>query len=96
MAKHSVNRLVRSCNLYENNPVFERISLEWVRRRRIARFSITPYQYEPRPTPENPRLRRWEIALREIKQQFVDRGLPMALTTWGASSLRSRWQTARL
>lgn len=79
MAKHSVNRLVRSCNLYENNPVFERISLEWVRRRRIARFSITPYQYEPRPTPENPRLRRWEIALREIKQQFADRGLPMAL-----------------
>ena len=79
MAKHSVNRLVRSCNLYENNPIFDRISLEWVRRRRIVRFAITPYLYEPRPTPQNPGLRRWEIGLREIKQQFVERDLPMSL-----------------
>ena len=79
MAKHAVNRLVRSCNLYENPPVVDRIALERVRRRRIVRFPITPYPFEPRPTEQNPRLRRWEMALREIERQFIERGLPLVL-----------------
>lgn len=79
MAKYAVDRLLRSCTVYENKPIFDRPALEHVRRRKIIRFPITPYYFEPRPTAEHPHLRQWEIALREIKQQFIERGLPLAL-----------------
>lgn len=79
MAKHSANRLLRSCDAYESHPKFDEPALESIRRRRILRFSITPYRFEGHPTPDNPLLYQWEQALREIKQQFVDLDLPMAL-----------------
>lgn len=79
MARHAVGRLMRSCDLYENPSVVDRIALERVRRRRIVRFPITPYPFEPRPTEQNPRLRRWKMALREIEHQFVGRRLPLVL-----------------
>lgn len=50
-----------------------------MRRRRIIRFPVTPYAFEPSPTQDNQRLRRWELALREIKQQFIERDIPLAL-----------------
>ena len=79
IAQHAVDRLLRSCDMYENPPEFEQPRLVHMRRRRILRFPITPYHFEPRPTQDNPRLRRWEMALREIKEQFVARGIPLAL-----------------
>ncbi len=79
MAQHTVNRLLRSCNAFESKPVFDRPVLEHMRRRRIVRFDVTPYRFEARPQPGNERLRRWELALREIKQQFIDLSIPLAL-----------------
>ncbi len=79
MAQHAVGRLLRSCNAYENKPVCGHPILEHMRRRRIMRFSVTPYPFEPSPSQDNQRLRRWELALREIKQQFIERDLPLAL-----------------
>ena len=79
MAQHAVGRLLRSCNAYENKPVCNHPILEHMRRRRIIRFPVTPYAFEPSPTQDNQRLRRWELALREIKQQFIERDIPLAL-----------------
>lgn len=79
IARHAVNRLMRACNLAENQPPLDRVKLEWVRRRRIARFPITPYEFLPLPTVEHRHLRHWEIALGEIKQQIIGEGLPLAL-----------------
>lgn len=79
MAQHAVGRLLRSCNVYENKPLCGRPILERMRRRRIVRFDVTPYEFEARQTQDNTHLRRWEMALREIKQQFIERDIPLAL-----------------
>ena len=79
MAQHTVSRLLRSCNAYESKPVCNRPQLEHMRRRRILRFDVTPYLFEARPAQDNRHLRRWELALREIKQQFIDNDIPLAL-----------------
>ena len=79
MAKHSAHRLIRALNLYENKPTLDRPALEWIRRRKIVRFDITPYQFLPKWDAEGANMRHWEIALRETKQQFVDNNIPLAL-----------------
>ena len=79
MAQYTVDRLLYSCAAYENNPPLDRPMLERIRRRRILRFPVTPYRFEARPSVENDRLRRWELALREIKQQFIDLDIPLTL-----------------
>lgn len=80
MAQHAVGRLLRSCNVYENKPVCGRPILERMRRRRVLRFDIgRPYAFTAHPAQDNPGLRLWEMALREIKQQFIERDIPLAL-----------------
>ena len=79
LARVTADRLLDSCRVARNPPVCGIVRLAWAPRRRIIFFPIEPYRFEPRQTDENPRLRRWELALRSIKRDFVRRGLPLAL-----------------
>jgi DNA-binding transcriptional MerR regulator len=79
IAEHNARQLKGACELRLNPPEFNAIRLVWMPRRRIARFPVKPYRFESRQTQENPRLSRWERALRQIKRDFPTYGLPLEL-----------------
>lgn len=95
IARRTATHLLDSCHVMRERPECEVPRLVWLPRQRIIFFPVDPYPFEPYQTGDNTRLRRWEKRLRDIKRQFVSRGLPLALfhnigCVVGKESLASR------
>lgn len=79
IARRTAAHFLDTCRLMKHKPELEVPRLEWVPRRRTVIFPIEPYHFEAYQRDDNVRLRRWEKRLRDIKRQFVERDLPLAL-----------------
>lgn len=90
LAQNTARELIGTCRLCLDKPVCNVVTLEYVPRRRILRFSVPPYYMVSRRDGD-PQLSHWEIALRTIKNAILEQGLPLALfhNAGGIASLES-------
>lgn len=78
MSLSTARELVKTCSTYQNKPPCGEISLEYIERRRVLYYEISPYTVQKR-WEEDPGLGNWERGLRAIKQQMLAEGYPLAL-----------------
>lgn len=70
--------LVGTCDTYLSKPKCYDITLEYIPRRRVLYYEVTPYVVQ-KQWVENPGLSNWEKSLRSIKQQLLEEGHPLVL-----------------
>lgn len=79
LSRGTAARLMRTCDIYEEQPVCGVPTLEWVGERRILFFPVEPYRLDQRRATDPPELNAWERSLRQVKGRFVAEGLPQQL-----------------
>lgn len=74
----TAREMLKTCEIYQSNPTFGEVTLEYLPRRNILRYNVPPYRVQTH-WEENPGLTNWEMSLRSIKQQMLEAGLPLVL-----------------
>lgn len=86
--------LVGTCDTYLSKPKCYDITLEYIPRRRVLYYEVTPYVVQ-KQWVENPGLSNWERACAPSSSSCLRRGIRWCCsTTWAAWSARNRWRTA--
>ncbi len=78
VSRQLAEALVKDCRAFENRPLPDHPMLVQLPERRIITFDMTPF----REAPKAPNLSvsdLWEWELRFVKQEIVERGLPLSL-----------------
>lgn len=78
IAKQIAEELIDGCDKYSDPPALNQIFLEMLPKRRIVKVEI-PDPRVFKNAPGRDVRDQWEWALREIKQELLDRGYPLSL-----------------
>lgn len=78
LAHHLCETIVDGCARYFDTPILDQITMEMLPERHILKFPTSdPEQLQATSGADN--AEQWELQLRRVRQEIVDRGYPLSL-----------------
>ena len=77
LVAHTTEQLLNTCRIYKSEHICNIVAVEKQSRRRIIRFPIRSYALDESFCTSKSAERAWETSLRRVKNEFIQRGIPL-------------------